>query len=348
MIRSHTEFSDGLITARSFAAEDPNDIWKGYFDFGLVGVSWDKRCTAISKCKSLSFGSTALITPKTAVSLELLSSHYAIVYDTCHSRSELCNVLEAETETLSSTYERVRSLFWAAVGEANRTTPAKIFIDVSTCPRYLSLGLLREALFSGIVSEVCLGYSEGKYPEATPSYNDLEEISFSDGAFQALPVPGYFGEFEPSKGRLFIVSLGFDGWKTLNLLIRKEPERVLALLASPGGAPDYEERALSANAALFERFGLSSDNVLRATSGDAIEAWRKISEASLEDVEKENIYYLCSGNKPHSIAFALRALSLESPTLLYNSPLKHLPLDIDFNGNFWMYSVKPVAGTVLG
>ena len=132
------------------------------------------------------------------------------------------------------------------------------------------------------------------------------------------------------------------------MLIRKEPERVLALLASPGGAPDYEERALTANAPLFERFGLAEENVLKATSGDAVEAWRNISTACLEDVERENIYYLCSGNKPHSIAFALRALSLESPTLLYNSPLKHLPLEVDFNGTFWMYSIKPAAGTVLG
>jgi hypothetical protein len=348
MIHFQTEFSDGVVAATSYSGKSPDELWTGTFDFGLVGVSWDKRCTAISKCNSISFNSVALVAPQTTVSLELLSSHREIVHDFCQSNSKLCNVLETETETLSGTFERIRSLFWAAVGEANRTAPAKIFIDVSTCPRYLSLALLREALFSGIVSEVCLGYSEGKYPEASPSYNDLEEIAFSDGAFQALPVPGYYGEFEPSKGRLFIVSLGFDGWKTLNLLIRKEPERVLTLLSSPGGSPDYEERALSANSALFERFGLSADNSLRATSGDAVEAWRKISEASLEDVEKENIYYLCSGNKPHSIAFALRALSLESPTLLYNSPLKHLPLDIDFNGKFWMYSIKPVAGTVLG
>jgi len=348
MIRAQTEFSDGIVTATSYSGKNPDELWTGNFDFGLFGVSWDIRCTAIEKCNSISFSSVAIVIPKTKISIDLLSSHKARVSDFFQLNSKLCNLIETEKEILSATFERIRSLFWAAVGEASRTVPARIFIDVSTCPRYLSLGLMREALYSGIVSEVCLGYSEGKYPEAAPSYNGLEEISFSDGAFQALPVPGYYGEFEPSKGRLFIVSLGFDGWKTLNLLIRKEPERVLAMLASPGGALDYEVRALSANSALFERFGLSAENVLRATSGDAVEAWRRISEASLENVEQENIYYLCSGNKPHSIAFALRALSLESPTLLYNSPMKYLPLDIDFNGNYWMYSVKPTSGTVLG
>jgi hypothetical protein len=343
-----SEFSDGFIAARSVKATDPNLLWQGSFDFGLVGSSWDKRCTAISRCHSIRFESSVIVKPLTATPSAVLEAHHTNVHDFCSSNSELCNVLETDTETLNATYERIRSLFWSAVGDRDRATPARIFIDVSTCPRFLSLALLREALLSGIVSEVCLGYSEGKYPTAKPSYNGLEEIAFSDGAFQAIPVPGYYGEFEPSRGKLFIVSLGFDGWKTLNLLIRKEPERVLALLASPGGAEDYEDRALAANSALIERFRLTDEGILKATSGDAVEAWRRITEASLENLEEENIYYLCSGNKPHSIAFALRALSLESPTLLYNSPSKYLPLEIDFNGTFWMYSIKPAAGTVLG
>lgn len=348
MIQCQTRFSDGLIVAESIKGDDQNALWKGNFDFGLFGTSWDNRCVAILECDSIRFKSSVLVRPPTTALGEVLQKNHSKVYDFFSSISTTCNVLEADTERLGQVYEHIRALFWAAIDEPGRIAPAKIFIDVSTCPRYFSLALLAEAFKSGQVDEICLGYSEGKYPDAKPSYNDLEEISFTDGAFQSVPVPGYYGEFEPSKGKLFLVSLGFDGWKTLNLLIRKEPERVVALLASPGGYSEYVERALLANNALIERFRIKDELILKATSGDAVEAWQRLTEANVERFDEENIYYLCSGNKPHSIAFALRAISLETPTLLYNSPVKYLPVEIDCSGSYWMYSVRPAAGTVFG
>ncbi|WP_425252429.1 hypothetical protein ACPJXG_22775 [Janthinobacterium sp. NFX145] len=348
MSQKQTKFSDGIIVAESIKSDNPNSLWRGSFDFGLVGTSWDARCTAILGCDSIHFKSSILIKPLTTTSSPVLENNHSKVHNFLNSASGLCTVLEADTERLSDVYERIRSLFWAAIGEQERTFPASIFIDVSTCPRYFSLALLGEAFRSGQVDQICLGYSEGKYPDAKPSYNDLEEISFSDGAFQSIPVPGYYGEFEPSKEKLFFVSLGFDGWKTLNLLIRKEPERVVALLASPGGHTGYVERAMLANAALIERFRIPDEFILKATSGDAVEAWQRMTEAGVEKFNDENVYYLCSGNKPHSIAFALRAISLETPTLLYNSPVKYLPVEIDCNGTYWMYSIRPASGTVFG
>jgi ABC-type cobalamin/Fe3+-siderophores transport system ATPase subunit len=87
---------------------------------------------------------------------------------------------------------------------------------------------------------------------------------------------------------------------------------------------------------------------IRAPAGDAVEAWRKISEGSVENFERENTYYLCSGNKAHSVALALRALAQETPTLLYNKPEKHLPTDVSCSGVYWSYSVSRTAGTVFG
>lgn len=348
MINPGTEFSDGLISAKSSWAHSANELWKGYFDFALLGASWDKRSAVIAGCTQLKFGSVVILKPPSHGTTDLLSRHYSTIKKYCFGISDRVSTIDSDPKLINEELKSIRDAFLNEIAKPNRSIPAKVFIDTSTCPRYFTLALLAEAFRSGLTASITLGYAEGKYPIASPSYNDLEEISFTEGALQAMPIPGFFGEFEPSKAKLFLVSLGFDGWKTLNLLIRKEPERVVALLASPASATGYEERALVANAALIDRFGLDQSLILKAPAGDAVSAWKTISQLNVEHFDSENVFYLCSGNKPHSIAFALRAMSKEFPALLYNRPERHMPVDIDVAGVFWSYVVTPVARTVLG
>ena len=260
MIELGSEFSNGPITAASAYSDSPNDLWTGGFDFFLTGASWDVRCTAISKCRDLDIKSAVIIKPGTTDSKNILDKNIKRLSDFCAQKSEKFHILESMPADLAATLEQMRKIFWAEILNINPRRPARVFIDISTCPRYFSLSLMCDALKSGLVSEVVLGYSEGKYPAAKSSYNNFEELSFTDGVLQATPVPGFFGEFEPSRGKFYLVSMGFDGWKTLNLLIRKEPERVAALLASHVGSPNYEHRARAANAALIERFGIEADD----------------------------------------------------------------------------------------
>jgi hypothetical protein len=206
---------------------------------------------------------------------------------------------------------------------------------------------MKEVLFSGLVEEVVLGYSEGLYPPADPSYGGMEELAFNDGILQAIPVPGMYGEFEPSKEKFFLISVGFDGWKTLNLVVRKEPERVGLLLGSPGVEPSYEQRTLAANKALIERYAIEEDGIVRAQAGDAIGAWRQLAESRVERFEHENVYYMCAGNKPHSVALALRAMTCPSATLYYNKPVQHSKVEVEFAKVFWSYVVRPADGAVL-
>lgn len=346
MIQFASEFSDGVISARSSYSTDPRELWQGYFDFALIGASWDIRCMTVTNCDEIKFGSTVVIIPHAMDSSGI--AHADRVSDFCRDKSDQVDVVESMTSNLPDILGLIRAKLATEIGRANRTAPARVFIDISTCPRYFSLAILAEALRSGLVAEVLLGYTEGRYPVAAPSYNDLEEISFTDGALQAVPVPGFYGEFEPSKEKLFFVSAGFDGWKTLNLVIRKEPERVALLLASPGSLPEYESRTLAANSSLIERYDIRDQQIVRAPAGDAVEAWKRLTNTALEKFGSENVYYLCSGNKPHSVALALRAITMEIPTLLYNRPASHLPINVEVAGTYWTYSIRPAAGTVLG
>lgn len=348
MSSSVTQFSDAIISASSWCGTDRDILWNGFFDFALFGASWDKRCTAVTQCTDLSFQTSVAILPYTDVPDSKLELHQNSLFEFCRLHSVNFHSLASKTTDLPKTLASLRAHFWSTIHSENRTCPARVFIDVTTCPRYFSLALLGDAFRSGLVVEIVLSYSEGAYPDAAPSYDEMEEISFTDGSFNATPVPGFLGEFEPKKSGFYLVSTGFDGWKTLNLLTRREPERVAALLASPGIRPEYERRALSANEHLFRRFGVDESLIVKAAAGDAVAAWRRVTEASIENFERENVFYLCSGNKAHSVGLALRALAKGVPALLYNRPNKHLPSSVEFSGNFWAYSVKPVAGTVFG
>jgi hypothetical protein len=348
MIKSVSEFSDGVIRAMSRNSTNPNELWSGFFDFAIIGTSWDRRCTAITQCLNLTFSTVVEVVPFDIEQTGSLADNHQKVSEFCTNNSSDFQSKQSKTSNLPETLAEIKECLWSAIGNADRKQAARVFIDISTCPRYFTLAILVEAFRSGLVEEIFIAYSEGIYPDAAPSYEDLEEISFTDGAFHAVPIPGFFGEFEPSKRDFFLVSTGFDGWKTLNLLIRKEPERVAALVASPGVSADYERRALAANAALFSRFGILEERTIKAAAGDAIEAWMKVTTMNLEDFDDENVNYLCSGNKAHSLALALRAIAKESPAVLYNRPTKHLPSNVECSGVFWSYSIEPTSGTVFG
>lgn len=348
MINSVSEFSDGVIKAKSRNGTNSSELWNGFFDFAIIGTSWDKRCTSITKCTNLTFKTVVEVVPFDIEPIESLAENHQNVSEFCRANSSYFHTMEAKTSNLPETLAEIKRCLWLAIGNVDRKQAARVFIDISTCPRYFTLAILSEAFRSGLVEEIFVAYSEGVYPDAAPSYEGLEDISFTDGAFHAVPIPGFFGEFEPSKRDFFLVSTGFDGWKTLNLLIRKEPERVAALVASPGVSPDYERRALAANAALFSRFGIQEDRMIKAAAGDAIEAWKNITTMNLEHFDEENVNYLCSGNKAHSLALALRAIAKQSPAVLYNRPTKHLPSNVECSGVFWSYSIQPTSGTVFG
>lgn len=348
MIQPISKFSDGPICAISRSSSDQDELWGGFFDFALLGSSWDSRSIAITKCSRLTFGTAVEIAPFSEHPADSLATRHDAISEFCRSKSHHFYPEISRTSDLDQTYARVRGHFLGAVNDPERREAARLFIDVSTCPRYFTLALLNDAFRSGLVSEIVVAYSVGSYPDASPSYDDLEDITFTDGTFQSIAVPGFLGEFEPRKSSFFLVSTGFDGWKTLNLLIRKEPGRVAALVASPGVTPDHEHRLALANAPLYSRFGIDDTRIVKASAGDAVEAWQRMSDAAIENFDNENVYYLCSGNKAHSVALALRAIVKETPTLLYNRPEQHLPSDIKCSGTYWSYSIAPTAGTVFG
>ena len=217
----------------------------------------------------------------------------------------------------------------------------RIFLDITTCPRYLSLAIIRELFFSGLVGEITVGYREGIYPAKPNTYEGVEDVSFKDGPTNSISVPGYFGDYEPALDKCYIVSVGFDGWKTLNQLVRRDPSRVAILVAQPTARSEYLERALSASQGIIDRFGVDGGDIILAASGDSVAAWRMLEGWSGLASPRYNHFLLCSGNKPHSLALALLAMSHPEFTLLYNRASRVVPIDVVPDVFHWAYKIQP-------
>ncbi len=83
--------------------------------------------------------------------------------------------------------------------------------------------------------------------------------------------------------------------------------------------------------------------MITAPAGDAIAAWKALDSRKFESLDTEDPYYLCCGTKPHALAFALRALSLGEPTVLYNIPERHSFVDVEPTGKCWRFNIKDVS-----
>jgi hypothetical protein len=224
---------------------------------------------------------------------------------------------------------------WSRIGR-----PLRIFIDLSTFSRFYAMAILAACLSEGSASNITIFYSEGLYRKAA---NDSEEIAFSRGRWRTVTVPFLDGICDPGKQKYYLVSVGFEGAKTLQVVSREDPDRISILFPNPGYLPEYVGRTEEANQVLKERFQVPRDQIINVRAGDAVETWKRLDEAEVERPEKENTFYLSCGTKPHAVGLALRALCVGHPAVLYRVPIEHRVVDIAPNGIYWTYNITDLS-----
>ncbi|MCH8043055.1 MAG: hypothetical protein IID44_04990 [Planctomycetes bacterium] len=333
-----SEFRHGFLRGKSRRSESVPDLARGEFDYALFSSSWDKRCLSVTCATELRAANCSVVIPDLRDVSGLMDKHDPLLLQFA-SKIGKCKELRGDSRDVDGLWNQLLQHVLDVHRELAR--PLRIFIDLSTCPRFLSLGLLSQAVLSGIASEVTVFYSEGDYPEEE-SEEDQHEL-FTAGGWDAVPVPGLEGEWDPDKKRAYLVSVGFEGSKTLRLVSRKEPDEVSLLFPDPGVKPEYVDRTRKRNAPLIKRFRIPDDRIIRSDAGDAIEAWKRLEEASIERPDEQNVYYVCCGTKPHSLALALRALTLRYPALLYIVPDRHRVVDVDALGVFWRFDLVDMS-----
>jgi hypothetical protein len=183
-----------------------------------------------------------------------------------------------------------------------------------------------------------LFYAEGGYPDPSKG----EELVFTGGRWKSVEAPYFPGIWDPRKKTFYLVSVGFEGDKTLRTISRADPDRVSVLFPEPGIRPEYVEATSRANHELMRMYRIPENQVVRAHAADAIAAWQALSSAAIERPD-ENAYFVCCGTKPHSIALGLRAKVLKTPAVLYNLPDEHRVVDIKPSGKFWKYEITDLT-----
>lgn len=310
---------------------------EGCYDLMILASSWDQRCICIADERRLQIKQAIPIFFSLRDNLGYRDRHDKIIIEYCRSIASTVSPIRGASIDVDSMWRDLFHHMKKAYMDNNR--PLNIFVDISTCPRYYFTAVCALAFKFGFAEKITFFYAEGEYPENS---ND-QEIAFTIGRWRAVPIPGLLGEYDPRKNRFYLVSIGFEGWKTLRVVLRADPDRVSILIGDPGFAPGYPRRSLENNRELFEQYQIPAQQQVRAYAGDAIAAWSALSKARVERPDFENTFYLCSGTKPHSLALALRAIILGYPAVLYNLPDEHKVVPTRANGRFWRYDVQDVT-----
>ena len=337
------EFRSLYLSGVSHCSSDASQMLSEHFDVMVIAPSWDTRCRCITQACGLSVKEAVVVLLPAKDSGGLRDRHEREIrtfIERTGGNTHLVGHDERPGTDVRTLWLQLRTCLFETRVEAKR--PLSILLDISTCPRYLSLAVLGLCLGTGLAQRVSMFYAEGVYPPAPSGGAERHEF-FTQGRWNTIAVPGFTGRWDPWKDRMYFVSIGFEGAKTLRVISAADPDRLVVLLPDPGSHPDYPARTRRNNRALFEQYNLHSTRRVKAPSGDAIATWKVLSERQLERPDEENVFYLCCGTKPHAIALALRAKLCEYPAVLYNLPESHNVIAIQPNDVYWRYDVEDLS-----
>ena len=330
-----SKFEQGYLRGISSKAGNVSDLMAGKFDLLVLFQSWDSRCICISGAENLYAENAILINFENRGVSGLRDQHDPIVSHFAREKSGEVHEIRGRSEDLEPLWnnleEKLEELY-RRVGKGLR-----VVMDLSASPRYFALGLIASGLRRGLIREIACFYSEGTYQDAQPGI--IHSDIFTIGRWKTVPIPGLLGTYAPEKDRHYLVSVGFEGSKTLRVITHGDPDGVTILFPDPGYDPGYIEKTKENNARLFKEYSQEEPHWIKAHAADAIGAWRSLNQLQPGRLDASNISSLCCGTKPHSLALALHALATSSPTVLYNKPDRHKETRIVPNGVYWRFDI---------
>jgi hypothetical protein len=181
----------------------------------------------------------------------------------------------------------------------------RILIDYSSMSRLWYSAILNWAklMSSGDRIVVDFVYSVGQHLENVPPMV-IRDI---------LAIPGLEGRVSRRGQSVAVFGLGFDGFASLCVLDRLEPDIVYSFYAEPAAFPDYPNRVLDNNREMVNHY---SKHVLRAPLSSVEQTFRSVIELVTQHRGEAGITLVPMGPKPHVLAAILAALRLDEITCL--------------------------------
>lgn len=335
MITFHRQ---GYLTGESRCGEDVCTLTTGQYDLAIVSPSWDRRCLSLTGGDDLhaKYGIVLLYEARDRQGLR--NKHDKILLEYISAHTENVTKISGRSVDVEKLWPKLFSKIKSVSSNTGR--PLRVFLDLSTFSRYYAIAILATCLGQGIAESFTVFYAEGAYEKTEREYN---EIAFSTGRWKTVTIPSLEGTWDPGKQKYYLVSVGFEGSKTLQVISKEDPDRISILFPKPGILPEYVRRTEEANKVLRKRFQVPQDQIINVRAGDAIGVWKALDEAKVERPEKENTFYLCCGTKPHAVGLALRGLCVGYPVVLYRVPAEHKVVDVEPKGTYWRFDIRDLS-----
>lgn len=338
------KFRNSFIIGESKSTKNPGELLNGVYDILILGASWDTRSTWVVDIGNIEAGHCILVTYENedlkgidddAYERQLRNGEILERYmgDISHStKTERSSAYDIE-EKWMRIYANILEVY------EREKRPLNICLDISAIPRYCVLSALGMCIKNGIASEMVFLYAEGDYKIDAENVKYISQV----GGWKKINIKALESVYDPAKRDFYLVSIGFEGNRTLRVTSESEPRRVSLLFPDPPVKDGYVEETAKENRRLIEKYRIPETQIIRAAAGDAIEAWKKLTVLMLERPESENAFYLCCGTKPHALALGLRALAKEFGTVVYYIPDRKVPTDVGANGTFWKYTIRDIS-----
>ncbi|MBI1354980.1 MAG: hypothetical protein GC160_11585 [Acidobacteria bacterium] len=333
------KYQDAFLQAVSISSSGPPRALRDRYDVGLFCPSWDARCRSILAVAEVAWDISIVLELESDDPEGHRAQNFRDVERFVKERSGEVIICKGESVNTAALWEKLHVALRGAWGDRRSSS---MFIDYSTCPRFYSLGSFAVGVSSGRVGVVDFFYNEAEYTK-TSTEGEYEDYPFSSGRWQVVPIHGLQGSFRPTAPKLFVVSAGFQGDKTARVLSREDPHRVSLLMPIPGTVLEYDAEVRARNDDIVRTYLIPGEQIIEAAAGDAVAAWKRLGKAGLERFEEEDVYYLCCGTKPHSLALALRSITTTHPTVLYNIPERFNYVPVVPTGRSWVYKIRDLS-----
>lgn len=298
---------------------EPESWSGGSYDLLLASSSWDGRSAAL-----------------TAMKIDHLSKVVLLDYSNrgddgsggavSEAISEFAIKVEADVQLLEiddshdirRVWQRVRETIIAEFRDLGR--PLKLLVDLVGISRYVSLGLLGWGLRSGVINSIDFAYAFAVNYETK-----VGEISFRQGDWRVLSVPGSGGPAQAGAANHLVVLAGFETSKTRRLVHVMEPDSFSVVVAR-GYSDAHDERLRIALPDLLQNaspmFATPTFTSMEDLSQSVDELRVHVEQVRAKYGLQEKIVdisILLAGPRTLSLAACIVALDLEVTNLFYVS-----------------------------
>jgi hypothetical protein len=210
----------------------------------------------------------------------------------------------------------------------------KICIDITGIDAPYLFHLLKVIKAKKMISKIDLIYTAPEtYKKNTAGY------VFSKGIREVKQLPAYTGRTKANGMKILLIMMGFEGYRSNEVLSSIDPERTIALNGFPSYSLEFKDTSILENKDLLNSPSCKN-NVSLASAHDPFETLQILSNLP-QSYKKHNMIIAPIGTKPMSLGACLYCLNDESARVVFPYPNSYITKNLPAEkiGKTWIYQL---------